>query len=97
MRDRLVFEAIRGIQAGREYFTVMCPLRQVRKIFLFAEEELSPELRAQRSLSLSRIPSIMKYIIDNPTEYVFSSLKASVDAQMSFEPLGDDHDGNVGF
>ena len=48
------FPAIRGIQACKEYFTVMCPLRLVPKIFTFTDEELRPELRAQRVLNKAR-------------------------------------------
>jgi DNA sulfur modification protein DndB len=33
-----VFPAIRGVQAGREYFVSMCPLRLIPRIFLFDEE-----------------------------------------------------------
>ncbi len=43
-----IFPAIRGIQAGREYYVSMCPLRVIPRIFLFDEDELKPELRAQR-------------------------------------------------
>ena len=89
MTDCVTFEALRGIQAGREFFVAMCPLRLIPKLFLFAEEELPPELRAQRNLSRARVPAIAKYIVENPTEYVFSSLTASVDAEMLFEPFGD--------
>ncbi|GIX46911.1 MAG: hypothetical protein KatS3mg131_1122 [Candidatus Tectimicrobiota bacterium] len=35
-----VFPAIRGVQARREYYVSMCPLRLLPKIFLFNEEEL---------------------------------------------------------
>ena len=89
MRDCFAFEAIRGIQAGREFFVAICPLRLIPKVFLFAEEELPPDLRAQRSLSKARVPLITKYILDNPTEYVFSSLTASFDGEAHFEPYGD--------
>ncbi len=87
MTDCFTFEALRGIQAGREFFVVMCPLRQIPRLFLFAEEELPPELRAQRNLSRARVPAIAKYIVENPTEYVFSSLTASVDAELRFDPF----------
>ena len=44
------FSALRGIQAGREYYLAMCPLKLIAKIFLFDEEGIPPELRAQRIL-----------------------------------------------
>ena len=84
------FPAIRGIQASREYYTSMCPLRLIPKIFYFDEEEaeLSPELRAQRTLNRTRVPEIASYILNNPEDYAFSALTASIDADVSFEPLG---------
>lgn len=79
------FPAIRGIQAGREFYVSMCPLRLIPKIFIFDEEELSPELRAQRILNKGRLPALSKYILDNPDDYIFSALTASVDGDMDFE------------
>ncbi len=83
------FPAIRGIQAGREYYVSMCPLRLIPKIFLFDEEELVAELRAQRTLNKARVPDIARYIVRNRKDYVFSALTASIDAEVGFEPLGD--------
>jgi DNA sulfur modification protein DndB len=84
------FPAIRGIQAGREYYVSMCPLRLIPKIFIFDEDELSPELRAQRILNKGRLPALTKYILDNPDDYVFSALTASVDGDVEFDHLGSD-------
>lgn len=82
-----VFPAIRGVQAGREYYVTMCPLRLIPRLFVFDEEELMPELRAQRSLNRARVPEIARYILDNQDNYVFSALTASVDADVTFEPI----------
>jgi DNA sulfur modification protein DndB len=83
-----IFPAIRGIQAGREYYVSMCPLRLIPRIFLFDEDELRPELRAQRILNKARIPEIAGYLLGHPKDYVFSALTASIDGQVQFEPLG---------
>lgn len=85
----LSFIAIRGVQAGREYYSAMCPLKVIPKVFLFDEEELSPELRAQRTLNKTRIPEIASYIVQNPDSYIFSSITASVDADVQFEPFSE--------
>jgi DNA sulfur modification protein DndB len=85
-----VFPAIRGVQAGREYFVTMCPLRLIPRLFMFDEEELAPEVRAQRNLNKARVPEIARYVLENPDSYVFSALTASVDAEVRFEPYGDD-------
>ncbi len=86
------FPSLRGIQAGRAYYVIMCPLRLVPKLFLFDEEELPPDLRAQRVLNKARIPALAGYIAQNKDQYVFSSLTASIDGETHFEPI-DDTDG----
>lgn len=82
-----VFPAIRGTQAGREYYVTMCPLRIIPRLFLFNEEELPPEMRAQRSLNKNRVPEMARYIVENPDSYIFSALTASVNADVRFESL----------
>ena len=87
------FDAIRGIQAKREFYVAMCPLKIIPKLFIFNDYEIPPELRAQRIMKDSRIPAIKNYILNNPEDYTFSSLTASVDGTMKFTPaasLGED-------
>lgn len=82
-----VFPAIKGIQAKREYYVSMVPLEVIAKIFQFADEELPPEVRAQRVLNKARIPEIRDYILSNPDGYVFSALTVSVDSSMEFKEI----------
>lgn len=82
------FPAIRGVQARRQYYVSMCPLRIIPKLFLFDEDELRPELRAQRVLNKGRIPEMAAYLLENRDKYVFSALTASIDGRVQFEPLG---------
>jgi DNA sulfur modification protein DndB len=67
----LSFPVIRGVQAGREYYVAMWTLRTLRQISVFNEEELPPEMRAQRVLNKARIPEMSGYVLDNPNDYVF--------------------------
>ena len=83
-----VFPSIRGVQAGREYYVSMCPLHLIPKIFLFNEEEVTPDLRAQRVLNKARVPQLARYILDNPQSYIFSALTASIDGAVKFEGFG---------
>lgn len=89
-----VFPAIRGIQASREYYVSMCPMRLLPKIFLFDEEELVPELRAQRLINKSRLPEMTRYITANPDTYVFSAITVSVDAEARFDSIAEEGDAN---
>lgn len=83
------FPAVRGIQAGRPCYTAMCPMRLIPKIFVFDEDEVPPELRAQRTLNRSRIPEMTNYLVNNPQDYTLSAITASVDEQVHFEPMAD--------
>ncbi len=83
------FPAVRGIQAGRPFYIATCPLRIVPKIFSYNEDDVPPELRAQRTLNKTRIPDMVKYLLENPKDYVFSALTASVGTSISFEEMGE--------
>ena len=79
------FPAVRGIQAGMEYYVAMVPLDCISKLFTFTDENLPPEIRSQRTLNKARIPEMRDYILNNPTSYVFSALTASIDGDMNFD------------
>jgi DNA sulfur modification protein DndB len=95
MKPTYNFPVLRGIQANREYYLAMCPLKLVSKLFLYDEEGVPAELRAQRILNKARVPEMANYIIDNPKEYVFSALTASIDASVEFTPLEDEIDKSL--
>lgn len=80
------FPAVKGRQAGKEYYICMVPLGLLGKIFLTDNNDVAPEHRAQRKLNELRIPEIRDYILDNRNSYVFSALAASVDGEMNFVP-----------
>lgn len=81
------FPAVRGVQAGREYYISMVPLKLLGKLFPVEEDIVLPEHRAQRRINESRIPEIKQYILDNRDSYVFSALSASIDGDFSFVAL----------
>ena len=77
--------ALRGTQAGHEYFVAMCPLRLLPRLFIFDDDEIPAELRAQRTLNQARVPEIRDYITDNRDSYAFSAITASIDGDAHFE------------
>ena len=79
------FPAVKGIQAKKEYFITMIPLKYLVKILPEPGEYLTPEYRAQRRINELRIPGIKNYILDNKDSYIFSSLTASIDGEYIFE------------
>ena len=81
---RYQFPAVKGCQAGREYYICMIPLGLMSRIFVTDYSDVAAEHRAQRRLNESRIPEICDYILSNRDSYVFSALAASVDGEMQF-------------
>lgn len=90
------FPAIKGKQATRDYFIIMCPLKILSKLFIFNEDDLPPEHRAQRILNKARIPEMAAYVVNNPKDYVFSSLTASIDGDFEFTPINKEFDDKIG-
>lgn len=79
------FPAVRGIQAGKLFYIATCPLRIIPKIFSYNELDVPPELRAQRTLNKTRIPEMVRYLLNNPKDYIFSALTASIGVNVSFQ------------
>lgn len=88
-----VLPAIRGIQAGREYYVSMCPVRFIPKLFAREDEENPPDQRVARSLNSKRVPDIANYILNNPDNYTVSAITAAIDADINFEPIGTEKEG----
>ena len=81
------FPAVKGIQADRDYYIAMVPMKYLVKLFSSIEAEIfDAEFRAQRKLNEQRIPEIREYILNNRNSYVFSALSASIDGDFSFKP-----------
>ena len=78
------FPVVKGIQASRDYYIAMVPLKMLSRLFPSDDEYVLPEYRAQRKLNGARIPIISKYILDNRNSYVFSALAASIDGNFQF-------------
>lgn len=78
------FPVVKGVQAGKDYYIAMVPLKMLLRLFPNGEEYVPPEYRAQRKLNESRIPIMSRYITENRYSYVFSALAASIDGEFQF-------------
>jgi len=85
---------VKGIQANKEYYITMVPLKYLVRILPEPTEYVPPEYRAQRKLNESRIPEMKEYILLNRENYIFSSLTASIDGEYMFQQDG--YNGNLG-
>jgi len=84
---KVTFPAMCGTIAERKYYATMMALSEIPHLFTFNNwEEFTPELRAQRVLVRSRVPEIVKYIVDNEDSYLFSSITAAYSAEVKFKP-----------
>lgn len=90
------FPAVKGMQAGRPFYIAMCPLRLVPRLFVFDEEEVPPEMRAQRTLNRTRVPEIAEYLVSHPESYVLSALTASVGGEVQFQALDESRHSSLG-
>ena len=55
--EGLRFDAVRGIQAKREFYIIMCPFATIAEKFKYENDpRIDPELKAQRKIRESRIP-----------------------------------------
>jgi DNA sulfur modification protein DndB len=93
---KVSFPAMRGIIGKRQYYATMMALSEIPHLFKFNDwEQFTPELRAQRVLVKSRVPEIVKYIVDNEDSYLFSSITAAYNTDVKFKPYEDG--GDIGY
>ncbi|WP_083909252.1 DNA sulfur modification protein DndB [Desulfovibrio oxyclinae] len=80
------FAAVKGVQAGREYYLANCPFYLLPEIFNEIDNyDIPPVERAQRVLNKTRVKSIKQYLLSNTDSYVFSAVTVSIDGDVTFE------------
>ena len=79
------FPAVRGIQAGHEYFAAMCPLTLASKLLDYRTLEVDLALPTQTTTNESRVKDIAAYIEENGKTYVLPPLIVIVDGDVHFE------------
>ena len=85
LANTISFSAIKGVQAGKNFYIAMCTMKSITKLFTFDDSGIPPNLRSQRILRKSRIPRIKNYILENNSDYIFSSIAVSVDGKINFK------------
>ena len=85
------FPCVRGVQGGREFFTMSCDFATVVHRFQYDRMSGMSGVGAGRPRA-SRIPHITSYILGNREGFVLLPITVSVDAASRFTPAG----GNVG-
>ena len=90
------FPAVRGVQAGREFYVAMCPLAVIPKVFTPDESSRHAHQRGQRLLNKARVPQLARFLVENPGDYAFSAITACIDGAAEFEPIGEARDWELG-
>ena len=90
------FPAVRGVQAGREFYVAMCPLAVIPKLFASDESSRRAHDRGQRLLNKGRVPKLARFLLENPGDYAFSAITACIDGSADFEPIGENLDWELG-
>lgn len=92
---KVKFPAMKAVIGHREYYVTTMALSEIPHFFKFNDwAQFEPSQRAQRVLNETRVPEIVKYILDNEDGYIFSSITASFNSNPVFDPL--DEDGRMG-
>jgi DNA sulfur modification protein DndB len=80
--------AMQGTIGKKTYYSTLMKLKSVPNMFRFTDwADSLPEDREQRVLNKKRIPDITRYILDNEDSYLFSSITASYNCKVTFEPV----------
>ncbi len=88
---KVKFPAMEAIIGQRTYYACVMKLSSIPKMFTFTDWiEFVAEDREQRVLNKKRIPEIARYILDNEDGYLFSSITASYNCEVRFEPINAD-------
>ena len=85
--------AVRGIQAGRCYFSMTPPMGTLKRLIAFDTGNVLQ--RSQREVNKTRAKNISDYILDNKETYVLPSLAGVVDENM-IQFIESDLSPNVG-
>lgn len=85
--NTLTVPAMKANMGKRQYFSTTVSLSEIPRLFTFNDvPEMSPEQRNQRTLNKGRITPISNYILENEDGYLFSSIVASYQGEVSFVP-----------
>ncbi len=93
---KVTFPAVTGVQGSSQYFVINVKYNEVVRFFEVFDQNLPVEERSQRSLDPRRIPKLVEYITSNKEGYVLPTLTAIFDGRLTFTPIDDIHEPNIG-
>jgi len=86
------FNAIRGKQGDRDFYTATVPFKMLKRIMSFDSGDVLD--RSQRNVDPTRAKALATYLVENPTSFVLPALTGIVEDQdMRFEEYGGNGSG----
>lgn len=79
--------AMRGVQAGREFYMAMCHMNFIAKHLPYPQNNLPEDKVIQRHINKARIPKIAEYLVKYYDDYVLPPIIASIDGDVEWQPL----------
>lgn len=92
----MTIPAVRGLQAGREFYVTAIPLRHVPQIFGSRGNDSTTESGDRPVVNKQRVRELVRYLLDNPTQYTLPPLIACIDGRVQFERSTHDVGVNIG-
>lgn len=79
--------AMRGVQAGREFYMAMCHMSFIAKHLPYPQNNIPEDKVIQRHINKARIPKIAEYLVKYYDDYVLPPVIASIDGDVEWQPL----------
>ena len=79
--------AMRGVQAGREFYMAMCHMSFIAKHLPYPQNNVPADKVIQRHINKARIPKIAEYLVKYYDDYVLPPIIASIDGEIEWEPF----------
>jgi len=79
--------AMRGVQAGREFYMAMCHMSFIAKHLPYPQNNVPADKVIQRHINKARIPKIAEYLVKYYDDYVLPPIIASIDGEIEWKPL----------
>lgn len=85
------FSAIRGKQWGKDFYSFMCPLNIVTRLFKCEDEMIPETIIKKRVVDEDLINELTDKIVSRKATYFIEPIMASIDAPINFKVLDDQY------
>lgn len=92
----MIIPAVRGVQAGRDYYISAIPLRHIPQVFGSFGNDATTDPRARPAINKQRVRELVRYILENPAQYTLPPLIACVDGKIEFKCSSGKAGANIG-